>query len=271
MIQWEARPYNFFAPCFNPNNPNEFVYVKSNPDRTDIELRKHNLVTNADELLSPIDNFNYKLSWSRDGWIYFNNVTNVVWRIREDGQSLQQFTFEGGNFNAVAHPTGNYVIVNRIFTASSKMLLLDSSGAVLDTLPGGGNRYSWLSDTLLIGTTYQAYTLYHFNSISAISSGALPTTLYTVEPLPNNSFAYTAGGGIIAFNYLSWQINTLKEKCGDKHTYHVFVVSPDKQKILAEKETITAIDTVNEIYHFQQNIVLMNIDGSNEQVIELPQ
>ncbi len=61
----------------------------------------------------------------------------------------------------------------------------------------------------------------------------------------------------------------IKEPCGDKYRYFSFAVSPDGKKMLSERITSIQIDSTT--YSISNDIVIMNIDGSNEQVIALPQ
>jgi len=72
--QYKQPQFGYLAPCFNPNNPNEVVYVKGDIINQVIELRKRNLVTGEDIYL--INNIWEHPNWGVNDWILFNHADN---------------------------------------------------------------------------------------------------------------------------------------------------------------------------------------------------
>ena len=83
-------------PCFNPNNQDEFVYVKRNFDTSPgiVQLIKHTISSGIEQVL--LENGAYisgQPQWGKQGWILFSIGTQppqVIWKIREDGTGLRK-------------------------------------------------------------------------------------------------------------------------------------------------------------------------------------
>jgi len=270
------RTFDYYSPCFNPNNSNEFIYVNRDPTNlSDIELHKYNLSTQIDVLLSPLSEYSYMFSWNSNGWIFFNNTVNDVWKIRDDGQNLQQLTFTTDYFFPVCQPNGNYLVVEHS-AWPPHMVIMDQMGNLVDTLPNSTGKCVWLNDSLLlVAQSTKDFTVYSYsvNSIDSLFSGTLPINPTGMRYVQGTTIALNLGGIITFYDYSLDEITMTKSNCGDRYIYTSFSISPNADKIIAERLHYEAIhlDTMNSILSSQRDIVLMNIDGSNEQVITLPQ
>src|SRR5690606_26904002 len=83
-------------PCFNPNNPNEFVFYYTD-NSGGVQLRKYNILTQQN---NEIITFNKKIygqpKWGKNGWIAFTSLNNGyvehIYVVKDNGDSLRQFT-----------------------------------------------------------------------------------------------------------------------------------------------------------------------------------
>lgn len=276
-IQWQYRSFDFYAPCFNPNNDNEFIYIRRNSDLSIIELRKHNIATGTDILLTALSGYNYMLTWSQNGWIIINNTTYVLWKVQDNGQNFMQFTSQNAYRNPSINTSGTLILAEQL-GSPNRNVLLDLSGSVIDTVTSSAYTvWSWINDSIFINIRSEddffQIISYSPNNMDTIYQGFMPyTPSFGINEYSDMSvFASSVGGGVYLYNYLDESMTYIRERFGDKHIYLGFSLSPNKDKILIERLTQIRIDSINNIYSSCRNIVLMNIDGTNEQVIELPQ
>src|SRR6478735_4493359 len=136
----------YLFPRFNPNNPNEFLYVKQDTTgwpsihKYNMQTRQHALIlANVYPIVQP--------DWSRTGWIVFSDLSWKVWKVRDDGSGLQQITFGENDQYPAFNPAGNKIIYCRLKEYSgyelehnpslqnnSKMFVIDLNGNVQDSI-----------------------------------------------------------------------------------------------------------------------------------------
>ncbi|MCW5908965.1 MAG: hypothetical protein KIS94_13960 [Chitinophagales bacterium] len=224
-LGWQVmvnRRYQYFTPCFNPNNPNEMVYVRQ--DRTvsltTCELRIFDLCTGEDRLLYPFGYLGAHPQWSKTGWIVFKAAVGSLWKIRSSGQGLVQLTY-GNDQLAVWSPDGSKILFKRF---GFNIILCDSNGVILDTLTqllGGGN-WSWgIPDKLTIATNnsptgygvgYFDFNLNEYVLVKALDLNnnnclLLRSTLWFNQ---NRDIIYSFICGIEATNVSAGQTTTIK-------------------------------------------------------------
>lgn len=129
---------NWQFPVFNPNNNNEFAYVR------EVGLRKsklmvYNIVTKKSKELVTIQNPWGYLDWSVKGWIIFMAYNRTLWKIKEDGTGLQQLVSNYISTYARFNKTGEKIIFNGQDAASSNTFIIDEQGNYLDSFKYGVN------------------------------------------------------------------------------------------------------------------------------------
>lgn len=90
------------APCFNPNNPNEFVYYHNSGIQGIVELKRYNILSKQSTLIAT---FNQKVAgqpkWGRNGWIAFTSLhggyVEHIYIVKDNGDSLRRFTIDLSN------------------------------------------------------------------------------------------------------------------------------------------------------------------------------
>ncbi|MBP5982260.1 MAG: hypothetical protein KA734_00950 [Fluviicola sp.] len=94
--------FQFQSPCFNPNNPNEFVYNYKDFELDEFQLVKFNISTGIKTILANNVKIISQPKWSRKGWIAFDNVFEQnyqLWIVKDNGDSLTQKSVSGGNIS----------------------------------------------------------------------------------------------------------------------------------------------------------------------------
>ncbi len=275
---WEQmvkRRYQYYAPCFNPNNPYEIVYIRQ--DRTisltTCELRIFNLCTGEDRLVYASAYLGAHPQWSKTGWIVFEATVGSLWKIRPSGQGLVRLTSGSDQF-AVWNPNGSEIIFRRFgFNA----MRCDSNGGILDTLTEllEANNWSWgLADKLTTatnnsptgyGVAYFDFNLNNYVLVKALDLNnnnclLLRSTMWFNR---NAEIIYSFICGIETTNVSTGQSTAIRQG-GDNAHYGYMSVAPDEQKIAVERIDIAPCDTIGLSYYenFEYNIYLMNKDGS---------
>lgn len=225
-------------------------------------------------MISNVNYCGYRMSWSLTDWIIFNQTLYNIWKIKSDGSGLIQLTSLGENFSPVWKPDGQFFLYYTT-TGGFFPIIADENGTPVDTININATMYSWsTNDVILHSTNYQSIAVMALYNIGDHTLTPLTEIPYygVVEWLPDNInfIARRDSDGTL------WKINTqtgettlIKEPCGDKYLYGSFSVSPDGTKLLMERIDAIMVDSFH--YKINNDIVLMNIDGSNEQIIELPQ
>jgi len=260
----------YFKPCFNPNNENEFIYIrKTIPTLT--ELVKYDLVTNSETILCDTEYIISQPQWGKLGIITFNTLNWKVWIINEDGSNLIQLTFEERdifpNFNFTGDaiyyyrgkPYSNYEHEqnpNLIF--ESLMMKIDLNGNFIDSIT---------TYNIFLNTFYQNWGVSDFNNSTiyfkagtAYNHGIykMDENIQTISPVfswyeelnlldldfSNNKIYYTFWhNNLNIFDINTNTNNVFLEGCDTKY-YDKISISPNGNEMLVEK--IINIPTVYE-------------------------
>lgn len=102
--------FQYKAPFFNPNNPDEIVYHFRDYELNIYQLIKYNLQTSQKSILTESGKIAMQPKWSRKGWIaythYFGYVDHI-YVIKDNGDSLRQFTYNTANMYPAWSSSGN--------------------------------------------------------------------------------------------------------------------------------------------------------------------
>jgi len=105
------KPYQRHAPCFNPNNANEIIYVKNSNYK--YQLVKYNLQTKSETILLENTFIVGQPKWGKNGWIVFSKLDLNVYLIKENGDSMKRIS----SYYQNNHPS--FLGDNKIFTSVS--------------------------------------------------------------------------------------------------------------------------------------------------------
>lgn len=271
----ELEGPGYWDPDFNPNNPDEFIY------RTNNGLRKHVLSTGEDIVIysySQAGGIPYKAYWGNAGLIVFNAGLYKIYTVEPDGSNLTLRSATGSHCKVFWDYTGTKIIYSNAID-DMHTYIIDTVGNLLYTLPNG--LYLDYLDWSLNSNT----VLYPYGSFygTFMQTDSLFTNLLQLIELPvsfNNSrkvqltwindheVIWTSYHNLYKANIQTQQITLFKEGCSGK-PYQAFAISPDKQKIIFATSRLR-FEEPNRLISWQE-MYIMNIDGTNEQLIPLPQ
>jgi Tol biopolymer transport system component len=272
-------PFQRHAPCFNPNNSNEIIYVKEVNNK--FQLVKYNMQSKAETILLDNTVIVGQPKWGKNGWIVFSKLDLNVYLIIDNGDSIKQITsyFENN------HPS--FISESKVFISVGAETSLGASGNKIIDLQG--NRI----DSIKPEDFGRVYGINHVNKImeaTAMGCGNggncsidffnLSTKKLTkVNELnndgrfqitgifwhPNNDDIYysTYREGLYKVNKNSKTVTKIKCGC-DSKSYRYLSISPDGTKIIVERVDATDYQNKTGSWAEEGKIFIMDIDGSNE-------
>ncbi len=243
---YTGRRFGYGRPCFNPNNSNEFVYYKTDSTKPDVisEIWTYNLVTKEERHLA--NDGLYMLKWSSKNWIVFNRIDNQVWKIKSNGDSLTQLTYEHWSLYPDWHPDGEKIIFRREDDSPRpNLMIMDKDGEIISTLDstlGWTAHWSPDGEKIIYGHNNQNFGYVYTDN---------PTAIHKVRVIPNikNSIsAYSifcfpdsekitwidAYGSLRITNIYTRETVLVKQGC-DAKKYLSPSVSSDGKKIIVER------------------------------------
>jgi hypothetical protein len=254
----------YSAPRFNPNNSNEIIYVRSSTSTFGTSLVKRNLTTGQETFI--VNDVRSQPDWSVKDWIVFNHADNQVWKIKSNGDSLQQLTTQGG-LETIWDKSGNKIEYwfQRGQTAYNYYnFITDNNGNIIDTLfyPFLAHYGSWSYDNTKIASYCYMYDVGYIDlgtkqmtkvtNTPPDNSGQGKNIITDIDWMPNSQDIIWANeAGLYKTNIYTKQTTTLKIAC-DGRFYVYLSVSPDGKKIIAQRLDVPS------------GLCLMDIDGKNE-------
>jgi Tol biopolymer transport system component len=273
------KPFQRHAPCFNPNNGNEIIYVKEENNK--YQLVKFNIQSKVETVLLDNTIIVGQPKWGENGWIVFSKLDLNVYLLKENGDSLKQITtyFENN------HPS---------FIGNTKVFI--SVGA--ETSPGAsGNKIIDLEgnrvDSIKPQDFGRVYGINHVNKIIEVTSMGcenggncsidylnLSTKILTklnefqfsgrnnltgIFWHPNDEDIYysTVREGLFKVNKSTKTLTKIKCGC-DSRSYRYLSISPDGSKIIVERVDATDYQNKTGSWTEEGKIYIMDIDGNNE-------
>lgn len=261
----------YFKPSFNPNNQDEFVFIRLNPGVSPPQLVQYNFSTGEQTVLH--DYIVGRPKWGRQGWITFAGTDNIF-IIKDDGSSLSQITWGEDDTYPVFNYEGDKIYYNRNKNYTNAMLeanpelykedkeiLIDLEGNVIDSImiPNISNS----------NTTYFSYLRWGISDITSnnlvyamLGNGADTFGIYLIDPdigtiqpihtwivgsngntLPtdmvySNGYIYFSRwrNGLYKVDVNSGITTTIIEGCSTQY-YENLTISPDGHFLIAEKVT----------------------------------
>lgn len=293
-VTYGETTFQFKAPCFNPNNNEEFVYIYENKITGISSLEIYNLTTKEKKVLVE-DNVwdESQPTWGINNKIAFIMNNQVFW-INSDGTDLLQL---GNDYRSHA-PEWIYQDSFLTFTnywleppsndngAKEHMYqsILSSDGTSMDSFTvsfengnvGGLGLGSFNNNSRLFARIYNTddnaefkLGLIDIQNALSLQTTEIPNlenqSITCVQWHPNFediyfSFYYS---DFYKFNLPSGKLTVIMEAC-DSKWYDKFSFSQDGEKVLMEK----VCNTFDGISIWQSSkIVLMNIDGTEEEIV----
>jgi len=247
-ITYNRFQYHF--PNFNPNNANEFVYYYRDLMNNVNKIIKYNI---GADLKTELTNLNAltQIKWSRKGWIAFDR-THQIYIIKDNGDSLKQFTSQKANLYPVWDATGDNLYWNHSLQLGYPYYLFKKGlyGSIVDTLAPNANSifgYTQYNDVSINNTllTRASETLAYTNIDSFSLKHLMNLEQHNISGVSGISWAnnsqtayFTVVGGLDRGIY-KIDINTnnytrIMEFCDSKY-YTRISCSPDGKKLIGER------------------------------------
>jgi len=276
-------PYLFFknnylyaSPVFNPNNPYEIIYVREDATQNatlDNEIWKFSFCTGEATLIA--NNFYYNLDWGSNGWIIYTGTGHRIHKIKDNGDSLTALSTQSGyNRAGKWNPSATLYWNNH----EQEFLIKDKNGVTVSTvlyLP-----IDWINDSIVLtlGTGNVFNTLNVFTGeMSLLNSTWVPPIQsrgYVLDKLNGCCYVTKINGLGYMDYYLKYdlkgtnQVDTLANLY-DSYRYTGGDVTNNKIITLFGRRE-WADSTVNTQY-LRLNILLMDLDATNERIVNIPE
>lgn len=268
-------PYIFLAPCFNPNNGNEFIYIRQNITTSERELYKFDIINDTSLLIK--GNVTGYPKWGKKDWILIELNDQNIWKIKSNGDSLTLLSSEGiYSDDAVWNQSGTKFIFRLHYGDSVNSVICNLDGSIetqtSDIIYEGGV-WASSSDKILYATSLAEdygiawmdtnLTESHKFKLMASKNG-WDILMGMAWMADNENVLWSTGSTVSITNIYSGSTSELLKNC-DSKKYQFPSVSPDGTKILFEKEFTTEVSEVELFIEYK--IVIINVDGSQETIL----
>ncbi|HET8964485.1 MAG TPA: hypothetical protein VFM99_11335 [Chitinophagales bacterium] len=265
---------SYERPYFNPNNPDEFIYLENG------DLYKYTISSLEKSLLYAPDHYIYfQPKWSRKGIIAFNTSDYNIWIMKDNGDSLTQITNTGTDTSVNFYGEFNYTGDSLMFETSGyysdsdtrKIRIAFNNFTEFDTIfspelsASGAN---WQKPGHLIYLTYDCMNLSGIYNSELSNKVCYSDTLFSTGGstiwLENKVDFYCYGNGVFTGNFETNSLTKVKDMC--PYIYYLFpCYSEVSGKVITSKITKEYLGD-NKV-HVSTEIIIMNPDGSDEQII----
>jgi len=228
------------------------------------------------------NNLNFwKYQWGKNDWIVLENDYNSqIYKIRSDGTQLSQFTSNGNSFFPFLSITGDTIFFSNYGSSANGIIANIQTNIFLDSVPGMYRMGSFLGDGRIVcnladedtiriidATTLNTVDKFHVDNGSPNFSGY--SFLYKVNNNINSVIALSPLLSIDEININTHSAQIVRHACGsDMIKFHS--VSRDGNEIAFTVVRNSNTNTSPCLVTTKQEIHIMNIDGSNEQLISFP-
>jgi len=267
------KPNQRKSPCFNPNNPNEFIYINIINNKQSIV--KRNLASAVEEILVTDVSIITPPDWG------LNNKIVYVDR------NYQLYTIDLNNSNAISQHTFQYYQLYPRWLNDSIIVCQYSFNLGRPyfrmSLNINNNEFDTLRDqTFNLGDVsieeklaFLEYggdpniLIYNGTESIKLSADELtgPNSIVGLSWIDANSVVYsTYRTGVFTINTDNKAKKCIKSSC-DTRSYRHLSVSANGDKLLAERVDATDYRPDDAGWTEESKIVIMNIDGSDEKVL----
>lgn len=280
LVAWSELRY--MMPHFNPNNNDEFLFVDQIYQSPYAKLCVHDITTGETQIILEGQTFLTQPRWHANGWILFRGNGDNIYRIKSNGDSLTQMTTSNMFQLPVWRPDGQAWISNNAVNFAGDIDVFDLDGNLIEVIQGEEFfKGDWSDDNRIVTTKGYSGS----NQFTWTDAGNLNWQDLTFDtnsphkpaqdvhwiPMSDEVMYSQLWGDISRMNVISGEISQVREGCGGRH-YAYFSINNNCSLILAERIQPDTIYT-DGFYNYlirKSEIVIMNFDGTNEQVINLP-
>lgn len=260
-----------FYPQFNPNSNNEFLYCSFN-NTGGVKLNKHNLLTETSTTLYE-GVMSYAPSWGNMDWIIFDKGDGQIWKMKSDGDSMELVTNGGLFFHPEFNKIGDLFFTYHGGVDNSTHFngkIWDLSGVLVDSVDIVATNGDWsLNDKYGFVTGSGNIKIFDFQSgsFSQVIDANYNEPFLGFNWIDSDKAIVTRYDGIYLCDLSSGDLSLIHCGCNSR-VYSQGSVSEDGQSILFSETTLTP--TAPTTLLSTRRIILMSIDGSELQILNLP-
>lgn len=282
---WQVEENHAKHAMFNPNNGQE-ILLQRDPyggGWANSQLYRYNLATGTLELIHE-GIFTHRPRWGTNGWIAFTQASAPnwnIWKVKANGDSLTQLTFNGNSFSPLWSPDGTQIGYETGALGPPQYNLqnirMTSSGALIDTLWNTGafaGQAVWALPNRTFNVFAWVYSCHWEGDPSTDLIYQLPDSIMQnglpkgAAYLPSShSMIWSHLTGVYRTNLTTGATERLVATCNSSY-FMDLDYSPHTGKLLAVRRRESTPDGV--ILNIENDVMLMNPDGSCPQVIEIP-
>lgn len=263
-------PNSSTTPFFNPNNDNEFLFVSPCTGNINEKCIKIFNLQTKNTFTLYTGSLYYAPRWGKNDWILFCQDDENIYKIKSNGDSLTKLT----NLNNLHHPIWNYDGTKFLaFTEASNLfsLLFDMNGNILDTIYFGQTSNSnFQNPNYIVSNECHNVSFFNLNTnnieFNYNYSKLISAMWGSVFWLSDNEVIYSNIAGLNRLSIPSLNNQNFKKSCNSK-LYQWGDINSSKTKMIWSRGDYTQIDECT--LKFKSRIYLMDIDGNNEQEIDL--
>jgi hypothetical protein len=258
------------TPHFNPNNPDELVFLSQYQNSSTLNLTKYNWRTGEKEIIYS-GLITGGPDWGMNDWILFgerNELGYNISRIRSNGEGYEQLTTSGNCFNPKWGKNAERLIYQ--FSGSpGKAIVLDSSGFFIDTTyTGASGKGSWDHSQFVASVIRSGLVVVDpynkkYRRILDVEDGHAGGA----EWLDEETIFWCHGSGVYVTDLETLETKTIRDTSCPDRNYRFPTYSPDINKVILEFYKSERLSD-NE-YKVSTHYVIMNPDGSEEEVLEI--
>jgi hypothetical protein len=280
LIGWSS--YRKMMPYFNPNNNDEFLYIDRLPGSPFSNMCIYNLITGETNCILSGQTYLSQPRWHVNDWILFRGNGDNVFRIKSNGDSLLQITTSSVFQIPVWRPDGQAWISNNAVNFAGDIDVFDMEGNLIEVIQGEEFfKGDWSEDNRIVTTkSYGGSNQLTWTNVAVVNWQDLTFDTNSPHnqaqdvhwiPMSDEVMISQIGSDISRINVLTGEKIRVREGCGTRY-YNYFSISNNCSRIVAERVTPEEIysDGWFNIVIYKSDIVIMNFDGTNEQVINLP-
>jgi len=258
--------YQYDMPIFNPNNSYEFVYGRLDTDVLgfNIELWIYSFCTGKSRYLT--DGASHNIDWSSKDWISYTGTNGLIYKIKSSGDSLTSLPPLGGINNAGRWNPSGTLIWNDINVT-------DEQGEIVFIKDQMQPAYlDWLNDSTILGLGL-GFKLYSLNinseEVVLLNNNWTCASCYVIYN-PDREVCYlNTGSRIIEYsldgsNFVDTIMGFLPS-----NSYHVGDYANGKRIHTVSRQHWK--DSLNDHLYQRLDLVIMDEDGSDIRMIDIPE
>ena len=261
--------YSYGYVVFNPNNHFEFAYAKTNIQTYLSEIWKFSFCTGKATKIA--DNFNYNLDWGSNGWLLYTGTDHKIYKVKDNGDSLTVLSTQGG-FNRAGkwNPSGSMYWNYR---DDGFYLEYPNGNTYKKISPSGA--LNWINDSTLLvslGLKLNSF-LINSNIFTELNSNqATPNSVIFNKGKMTCYIPFQNGTGQDDY-FVKYDLNGSNSVDTIKSLYDsYYYVTGDivNDKIITQLRRQHWIDSLADSRYIRENIVIMDLEGNNERLVDLP-